>query len=78
MGPPSLTPHTRSDLRFTHTPIPPATPFLPFDLVFGLCGGCEPGLQKTEDYRKASDPDGVLPVSLKAFTKQLAPIFSNS
>ncbi len=74
-----LTPSTRSDLHFTHSPTPPATPLPPSPTTlpaFKVCVEDVNRVFRKQKSRKASGPDGISPACLKVCADQLAPIFT--
>ncbi len=74
-----LTPSTRSDLHFTHSPTPPATPLPPSPTTlpaFKVCVEDVNRVFRKQKSRKASGPDGISPACLKVCAVQLAPIFT--
>ncbi len=74
-----LTPSTRSDLHFTHSPTPPATPPPPSPTTlpaFKVCVEDVNRVFRKQKSRKASGPDGISPACLKVCADQLAPIFT--
>ncbi len=79
-----LTPSTRSDLHFTHSPTPPETPLPPSlrpsptttQPVLKVCVEDVNRVFRKQKSRKASGPDGISPACLKVCTDQLAPIFT--
>ncbi|XP_051547590.1 uncharacterized protein LOC127437016 isoform X3 [Myxocyprinus asiaticus] len=76
---PNLTPHTHSDLHFTQTPIPPATPLLTRPAAQPALKICEDDVSwvfRKQKTRKASGPDGISPACLRSCANQLAPIFT--
>ncbi|XP_051500872.1 uncharacterized protein LOC127409925 [Myxocyprinus asiaticus] len=76
---PNLTPHTHSDLHFTQTPTPPATPLLPPPATQPALKICEDDVSRVfrkQKTRKASGPDGVSPACLRSCANQLTPIFT--
>ncbi len=74
-----LTPSTRSDLHFTHSPSPPATPLPPSPTIlpaFKVCVEDVNQVFRKQNSRKASGPDCISPACLKVCADQLAPIFT--
>ncbi len=74
-----LTPSTHSDLHFTHSPTPPATPPPPSPTTlpaFKVCVEDVNRVFRKQKSRKASGPDGISPACLKVCADQLAPIFT--
>ncbi len=74
-----LTPSTRSDLHFTHSPSPPATPLPPSPTILPALKVCVEDVNRVfrkQKSRKASGPDGISPACLKVCADQLAPIFT--
>ncbi len=74
-----LTPSTRSDLHFTHSPTPPATPLPPSPTIlpaFKVCVEDVNWVFRKQKSRKASGPDGISPACLKICVDQLALIFT--
>ncbi len=70
---------TCSDLHFTHSPSPPATPLPPSSTilpVFKVCVEDVNQVFRKQKSRKASGPDGISPACLKVCADQLAPIFT--
>ncbi|KAL0190936.1 hypothetical protein M9458_013634 [Cirrhinus mrigala] len=76
---PRLTPDSRSDLHFTHSPTPPATPLPPSPTTQPVLEVCVEDVNRVfrkQKPRKASGPDGVSPACLKVCADQLAPVFT--
>ncbi len=74
-----LTPSTRSDLHFTYSPTPPATPLPPSPTIlpaFKVCVEDVNRVFRKQKSRKASGPDSISPACLKVCADQLAPIFT--
>ncbi len=71
-----LTPSTRSDLHFTHSPTPlqpPSPTILP---ALKVCVEDVNRVFRKQKSRKASGPDGISPAYLKVCADQLAPTFT--
>ncbi len=71
-----LTPSTRSDLHFTHSPTPlqpPSPTILP---ALKVCVEDVNRVFRRQKSRKASGPDGISPAYLKVCADQLAPTFT--
>ncbi|KAI2661499.1 putative RNA-directed DNA polymerase from transposon BS [Labeo rohita] len=76
---PRLTPDSRSDLHFTHSPTPPATPLPPSPTAQPVLEVCVEDVNRVfrkQKPRKASGQDGVSPACLKVCADQLAPVFT--
>ncbi len=74
-----LTPSTHSDLHFTHSPSPPATPLTPSPTILPALKVCVEDVNRVfrkQKSRKVSGPDGISPACLKVCADQLAPIFT--
>ncbi len=73
------TPSTHSDLHFTHSPTPLATPSLPPPTILSALKVCLEDVNQVfrkQKSRKASGPDAISPACLKVCADQLAPIFA--
>ncbi|KAL0177274.1 hypothetical protein M9458_026168, partial [Cirrhinus mrigala] len=76
---PRLTPDSRSDLHFTHSPTPPATPLPPSPTTQPVLEVCVEDVNRVlrkQKPRKASGPDSVSPACLKVCADQLAPVIT--
>ncbi len=74
-----LTPNTRCDLHFTHSPTPPTTSLSPSPTTQPVLKVCVEDVNRVfgkQKSKKDSGPDGVSPACLKVCTEQLAPIFT--
>ncbi|KAL0157206.1 hypothetical protein M9458_048452, partial [Cirrhinus mrigala] len=76
---PRLTPDSHSDLHFTHSPTPPATPLPPSPTTQPVLEVCVEDVNRVlrkQKPRKASGPESVSPACLKVCGDQLAPVFT--
>ncbi len=74
-----LTPSTRYDLHFTHSPSPLQPPLPPSPTIlpaFKVCVEDVNQVFRKQKSRKASGPDSISPACLKVCADQLAPIFT--